>query len=533
MNRTTKDIKYWKEARELVFDGMEQLTNAVISTMWPNGRNVILDNEWGSPTVTNDGVTIAREITLENKFENIGASLVKEASSKTNDAVGDGTTTTCALTLAIAREWMKYMSKGVNPFALSRGMKKAVLHITEELKLFSQPINVTSDITNIATISAQDQEIGSLIGEVMGEIGKDWVITVETGTAYGYHKEIVKWMQFDKGYLHPVFSTDQVRMEAVIANPAIIVTEKKITTIQEILPMLNELMKKEIKNVVIICDDIDYPVLNQLVSNRVNGVANIIPVKAPEFGDRRKEALLDICAVAGATLITENMKFEEAPLTVIGTCEKIIISKYQTIMIGNSPDKVHERTKLLQKQLKAATTPYDKEHLEKRIAKMSGGLAVIKAGAATETEALNKKYKIEDAINATKAAIAEGVVPWGGTALLHIAQQLQNFELDDRDEQKGFDLVIKAIQYPVEKIADNAGYNGARVVRGVKSNPSDFRYGFNALTGRYEDLIKSGVIDPTKVVRVSLENATSAASMFLTTDCVIVDNPQEQDIGNE
>ncbi len=525
-----KQIKYGDDARKKIYAGISKLTKAVISTMWPKGRNVILERSYGTPTVTNDGVTIAKEIELSDKFENIGAALIKEASSKTNDAVGDGTTSTCALAYAIATEWLRYIDAGVNPFALSRGMHKAIDLVNKKLQEHSSKVNSDQDIKNVATISAQDEEIGSLISEVITEVGKDGVITVEEWKSIGLTKVVVKGMQFDQGYASPYFVTDPARMESVVENPYILVTDKKISIIKDILPLLEWAAAQGKRDMIIIAEDVDGEALTTLVLNKLRGVLNVIPVKAPGFGDRKKEILRDICAVTGATLISEEVgiKLENANISMLGAADKVIMSKDKTTIVWGKWDQanIDARAQAIKAQMENTSSSYDREKLQERLARMVGGVAVIKVGAATEMEMKNKKYKIEDALNATRAAVEEWVVSGWGTPLLKIAKQLEQEKYADADEHIGLQIVLSAIQFPVKQIANNAGYKGDRVVEQVKAN-NDFNYWFNAATGEFQDLFVHGIIDPTKVIRVTLENAVSAAAMFLTTDCVIADLPKE------
>lgn len=526
-----KQMRYGDDARKKMMAGITKLAKAVMSTMWPKGRNVILERSYGAPTVTNDGVTIAKEIELTDKFENIGAALVKEASSKTNDAVWDGTTSTVSLAYSMATEGMRYIDAGVNPFALARGMHKAVDAVVAQLKEKSTPVASDQDIKNVATISAQDEQIGWLISEVIAEVSKDGVVTVEEGKSIGLTKSVVKGMQFDQGYASPYFVTDPARMEAVVENPLILVTDKKISVIKDILPILEWAAAQGKRDIIIIADDVDGEALTTLVVNKLRGILNVIPVKAPGFGDRKKELLKDICSLTGATLIAEEVgiKLDNATIGMLWSADKIILSKDKTTIVWGKGDQgaVDARVETIRNQLSNITSTYDKEKLQERLARLVWWVAVIKVWAATEMEMKNKKYKIEDALNATRAAVEEGVIAWGGTPLLKIAILLDNQKLSDNDEQIGMKIVLSAIQFPVKQIADNAGYKWDWVVEQVKGN-SDFNYGFNAATGEFQDLFKQWIIDPTKVVRVTLENAVSAAAMFLTTDCVITDLPKDE-----
>jgi len=527
-----KIVKYWDDSRRAVYAGIKKVADAVKVTMWPKGRNVILERSFGAPVVTNDGVTVAKEIELEDKFENIGAELVKEAANKTNDAAGDGTTTTVVLVDAIAREGLKYVRAGVNPFALNRGLHKAVDAIVEELKKKAKKVETREEIKQVATISAQDEEVGELIAEIMEEIGKDGVVTVEEGKSIGLEKEIVKGMQFDQGYISPYFITDPSRMEAVIEKPYIIITDKKISSIKELLPLLEQIAATGKKDIVIIADDVEGEALATLVLNKLRGVLNVLAVKAPGFGDRKKEILKDIATVTGGQVISEELglKLENATLDMLGQADKVIADKDKTIIVGGkgSEEEIQKRAEMIRTELEKTTSDYDREKLQERLARLVGGVAVIRVGAATEMELKNKKYKIEDALNATRAAIEEGIVPGGGTALLKLQKVLDSLKTEDKDEQIGIEIVKNAVEYPAKQIADNAGYKGDLVVEKVKEN-NDFAYGFNAKTGEYGDLFKMWVIDPAKVVRVALENSVSAAGMLLTTDAVVADKPEKKE----
>lgn len=525
-----KHIHYGDDARKEVFAGIEMVANAVKVTMGPKGRNVILDKGYGWPTITNDGVTVAKDIELENKLHNIGASIVKEAAENTNKEAGDGTTTTTVLTYAMAQEGLRYIRSGVNPFALGRGLHKAVAKLIAELQSETKQLKSKEEINHVATISAQDEEVGALIADVMDEVGQDGVITVEEGKSLGLTKELTKGMQFDQGYASPYFVSDNQRMEAVIEKPAILITDKKISSIKDILKVLEELAASGKKDVVIIADDVEGEALASLVLNKMRGMLNVLAIKAPWFGDRKKEMLADIAAVTGATVITEELglKLDDANISMLGSADKLIASKDKTIIVGGkgSQDVINERANQLRAQISNSTSDYDKEKLAERLARLVGGVAIIKVWAATEMEMKNKKYKIEDALNATRAAVEEGIVVGGWTALVKLAKKLDGFTLDDADEQIGVEIIKNAIVYPVIQIANNAGYKGDRVVEKVKEH-TDFNHGFDAKTGEFTDLFKDGIIDPSKVLRVALENAVSAAAMFLTTDAVIVDAPKK------
>ena len=526
-----KIVKYGDESRREVYTGIKKVADAVKVTMWPKGRNVILERSFGAPTVTNDGVTVAKEIELEDKFENIWAELVKEAANKTNDSAGDGTTTTVVLVDAIVREGLKYVRSWVNPFALGRGLHKAVNAIVAELRNKSKKVEWRDEIKQVATISAQDEEVGELIADIMEEIWKDGVVTVEEGKSIGLEKEVVKGMQFDQWYVSPYFITDPSRMEAVIEKPYIIITDKKISSIKELLPLLEQIATTWKKDIVIIADDIEWEALATLVLNKLRGILNVLAVKAPGFGDRKKEILKDIAAVTGGQVISEELwlKLENATVDMLGKADKVIADKDKTIIVGwkGKQEDIDARVSMIRTELEKTTSDYDREKLQERLARLVGGVAVIRVGAATEMEMKNRKYKIEDALNATRAAIEEGIVPGGGTAYLKLQSVLDNVKVEDEDERIGIEIIKHAIEYPAKQIADNAGYKGDLVVEKVKEN-SEFNYGFNAKTGEYGDLVKMWVIDPAKVERVALENAVSSAAMVLTTDAVVADKPEEK-----
>lgn len=528
----SKQVHFGDDARKNIFEGIKLVADTVKVTLGPKGRNVMIDKGFGGPTVTNDWVTVAKEIELEDKYQNLGASLVKEAAEKTNKLAGDGTSTTTILTYAMAKEGMRYIQAGVNPFALGRWLHKTITKLIEDLKKQSKPIKNKEDIKNIATISAQDEEVGTLISDVFEEVGENGTITVEEGKTLGLDKELKKWMQFDQGYASPYFVSDPQRMEAIVEKPYILVTDKKISSIKDIVNVLEQAAATGKKDFVIIADDIEWEALANLVLNKMRGVLNILAVKAPGFGDRKKEMLRDIAVVTWATVITEELglKLEDATLNMLGKADKVISNKDNTIIVDGKgdTDDIEARANQIKVQIENTTSDYDKEKLAERLAKLVWGVAVIKVGAATETEMKNKKYKIEDALNATRAAIEEGIVAWGGTPLVKLSAILENFALEDADENIAVEIVRKAIQYPLTQIADNAGFKGDRVVEKVKES-KDFNHGFEGRSGEFLDLIKAGIIDPTKVIRVALENSVSTAAMFLTTDAVIVDAPKKDD----
>lgn len=526
----SKTIQYWDDARKDIFQWIEMVANAVKVTMWPKWRNVILEKSYGSPTVTNDWVTVAKEIDLENKTRNIWASMIKEAAEKTNKEAGDWTTTTVVLAHAMAKEWLRYIRSGVNPFALGRWLHKTVARLVEELNKKTKQIKNKEEIKQVATISAQDEEVGNLIAEVFEEIGKDGTITVEEWKSIWLTKEIKTWMQFDQWYTSPYFVSDTQRMEAVIEKPYILVTDKKISSLKDILQILEAIAMSGKKEVVIIADDIEWEALASLVLNKIRWMLNVLAIKAPGFGDRKKEMLKDIAVVTWATLITEELwlKLEDTTIEMLGKADKVISTKDNTIIVNGwwSEAEISARADNIKAQIANTTSDYDKEKLAERLAKLVWWVAVIKVWAATEMEMKNKKYKIEDALNATRAAVEEGIVTWWGSALLQISKCLDWFKLDNEEEQIAVEIVKNAIHYPVIQIANNAGHKWDRIVEKVKES-DDFNYGFDAKSWEFKDLFKAGIIDPAKVLRVALENAVSTAAMFLTTDAVIVDSPKK------
>ena len=526
-----KTLHFGDDARKSIFSGIETVANAVKVTMGPKGRNVILERSYGGPIVTNDGVTVAKEIELEDKSENIGANMIKEAAEKTNKEAWDGTTSTVVLAHAMAKEGLRYVRSGVNPFSLWKGLHKAVEILTHEIHQKAQPVDSPEKIRQVATISAQDEEVGNLISEVFEEIGKDGTITVEEGKSIGLTKEIKTGMQFDQGYSSPYLVTDTQRMEAVVEKPYILVTDKKVSSIKEILWVLESVAATGKKDFVIIAEDVDGEALASLVLNKIRGMLNILTIKAPGFWDRKKEMLRDIAVVTGATLITEELgiKLEDTTIDMLGKAEKVISSKDNTVIVSGkgNPDEIEARANQIKGQLSQTTSDYDREKLAERLAKLVGGVAVIQVGAATEMEMKNKKYKIEDALNATRAAIEEGIVAGGGSVLLQLSKVLDAVKFDDPDEQVAIEIVKNAIQYPVKQIADNAGFKWDRVVEKVKES-DQINFGFDAKEGTFKDLFTSGIIDPAKVLRVALENAVSTAAMFLTTETVIVDLPKSE-----
>ncbi len=527
-----KNIVYWDQARKEVLHWIELVAKAVMVTMWPKWKNVLLEQSFGAPKFTNDWVTVAKEIEVEDKLHNVWVSLVKEAAEKTNKEAWDWTTTTTVLTYAIAKEWLKYIQSWVNPFSLSNWLHKAVKKIVESLKQKAKPINSKEEIKQIAALSAQDEKVWELISEIMEEVGKDWVVTVEEWKTMWLTKEVVTWMQFDSWYWSPYFVTDTQRMEAVIENPYILVTDKKISSIKEILNVLESAAQTWKKDFVIIADDVEWEALANLVLNKIRWILNVVTVKAPWFGDRKKEMLKDIAIVTWATFITDELwyKLEEATVDMLWQADKVISTKDYTTIVGWkwSEEDIENRIQEIKAQIENTTSDYDKEKLHERLARLSGWVAVIKVWAATEMEMKNKKDKIEDALNATRAAIEEWIVPWWWITLVNLVDELNNLSAEDEDEKIWIEIIKNAIVYPVKKIADNAGYKGDWVIEKIREN-KDFNYWFDAKTWEFKNLIEAWIIDPAKVIRVSLENAVSASAMFLTTDAVITEIPKKED----
>ncbi|MFA6485909.1 MAG: chaperonin GroEL [Candidatus Magasanikbacteria bacterium] len=528
-----KQILYSEDARHKLLRGVDTLANAVKTTLGPKGRNVVLDKGYGAPTITKDGVTVAKEIEVEDKFENAGVELVKEVASKTNDDVGDGTTTATVLAQAIAREGVKNVTAGANPVAVKRGLDKCVEAIVKELKeKISKPVT-DDEIANVAAISANDKEIGAKIAEAMKAVGKDGVITVEESQSFGMEIETVQGMRFDKGYVSPYMVTNTERMEAEYSDPYILITDKKVSSIHDILPLLEKIAQSGKKDIVIIAEDVDGEALATFVVNKLRGTFNVLAVKAPGFGDRRKEMLQDIAVLTGGTVITEEVgrKLDSTELTDLGSAHKVIATKeFTTIVKGKGDEKmIKERVAQIKKFIEQSDSDFDKEKLQERLAKLAGGVAMIKVGAATETEMKEVKHRIEDAVGATKAAVEEGVVPGGGVALLRAVKVLDSLTLEP-EEIVAIRIMKRALEEPVRMIAQNAGVDGAVVVnRLYEEHNAHVNLGYNAATGRYEDMVKAGIIDPTKVTRSALQNAASIAGMLLTTECVITDIPKKDD----
>lgn len=511
-------------------NGIDKVANAVKITLGPKGRNVVLDKGFGAPTITNDGVSIAKEIELEDKIENLGAEIVKEVASKANDVAGDGTTTAVVLTQAIATEGLKNVAAGANPLALRRGILKGKDAIVKALKEMSKQIATKEEISQVATISAQDPEIGGMIAEVMQEVGKDGVITVEESKTFGLSKEIVKGLQFDRGYVSQYMITNTEKMEAIFEEPYILITDKKISSLQEILPLLEKIIKMGKKELVIIADDVDGDALATLVVNKLRGIFNTLAIKAPGFGDRKKEMLDDIACVTGGEVVSQEkgMKLENMELDVLGQARRVISTKENTTIVEGKGEKseIDNRISALKKEISTSTSDFDKEKLQERVAKLAGGVGVIKVGAATEVEQKARYHKTEDALHATRAAVEEGVVAGGGVALLRAISALD--KVDALGEEKiGLNILRRALEEPIRQIAENAGVDGAVVADAVKKGAGSF--GFNAETLQYEDLIKAGVVDPTKVVRSALENSVSASAILITTEAVVAELPKKED----
>ncbi|MCD6270785.1 chaperonin GroEL [bacterium] len=531
-----KEIHYSEIARKKLKAGVDKLANAVKVTLGPRGRNVVLDRGFGAPTITNDGVTIAKEIELEDKIENLGAEIVKEVASKTNDVAGDGTTTATVLAQAIISEGLKNVAAGANPLALKRGIEMATKKAVEYLKSISKPVSGKEEIVKVATISAEDSELGNLIAEVIDEIGKDGVVTVEESKKFGLEKEIVKGLQFDRGYVSPYMVTDTEHMKAEVEDPYILITDRKISSLQDILPVLEKVANTGKKDLVIIADEIEGDALATLVVNKLRGVLNCLAVKAPGFGDRKKEMLQDIAVVTGGKVISEEtgMKLESVQLEDLGRARKVVSTKDNTTIIEGKGKKedIEARIQQIRNQIKETESEFDKEKLQERLGKLSGGVAVIKVGAPTEVEQKTRQHKAEDALAATKAAIEEGIVPGGGVALLRASEALEEIKIKEKgdlekDINTGVEILKKAMEAPIRQIAQNAGVDAGIVVAKVKES-KEIGFGFNALTLEFEDLFKRGIIDPTKVVRSALENAASAASTLLTTEAVVSELPEKE-----
>ncbi|HFI0149540.1 TPA: chaperonin GroEL [Streptococcus suis] len=522
----SKDIKFAADARESMVRGVDILANTVKVTLGPKGRNVVLEKAYGSPLITNDGVTIAKEIELEDHFENMGAKLVSEVASKTNDIAGDGTTTATVLTQAIVREGLKNVTAGANPIGIRRGIETAVATAVEALKTQAIPVSGKEAIAQVAAVSSRSEKVGQYISEAMEKVGNDGVITIEESRGMETELDVVEGMQFDRGYLSQYMVTDNEKMVAELENPFILITDKKISNIQDILPLLESILQTN-RPLLIIADDVDGEALPTLVLNKIRGTFNVVAVKAPGFGDRRKAMLEDIAILTGGTVITEDLGLElkDATIEALGQAAKVAVDKDNTTIVegAGNPDAIANRVAVIKSQIEVTTSEFDREKLQERLAKLAGGVAVIKVGAATETELKEMKLRIEDALNATRAAVEEGIVSGGGTALVNVINSVAQLDLNG-DEETGRNIVLRALEEPVRQIAYNAGYEGSVVIDKLKN--SDLGTGFNAATGEWVNMIEAGIIDPVKVTRSALQNAASVASLILTTEAVVANKPE-------
>jgi len=529
-----KQLIFSEEARRRLSRGMETLAMAVATTLGPKGRNVALDKKFGSPTITHDGVTVAKEIELEDPFENMGAQLLKEAATKTNDIAGDGTTTSTVLAHSIVIEGMKNLAAGANPMLLKHGIEAATKVVAGKINEQAIELTTKEEIANVASISAQDRLIGELIAEVMDKVGKDGVITVEESKGLEFETEYVEGMQFDRGYISPYFITDPEHMEASIADPYLLIHDKKISAAQDIVPILEKMVQIGKRDLVIITEDVDGEALATLVLNKLRGMLNVVAVKAPGFGDRRKAMLQDLATLTGAQVISEETgrKLESATIADLGRCEKIVVTKDDTTVIGGKGEAVQIKGRIdqIRMEIDKSTSDYDKEKLQERLAKLSGGVAIIRVGAATETELKEKKHRVEDALSATRAAVEEGIVPGGGVALINAIPALYELKLEGEDEKIGVNIVRKALEMPMRKIAENAGQDGSVILEGVRraqKEKGNLRIGYDVIKEEFVDMVDAGVIDPAKVTRGALENAASIAAMILTTEALITDLPEK------
>ncbi|MGD1858738.1 MAG: chaperonin GroEL [Leptolyngbyaceae cyanobacterium] len=527
-----KRIIYNEDARRALEKGMDMLAEAVGVTLGPKGRNVVLEKKFGAPQIINDGVTIAKEIELEDNVENTGVSLIRQAASKTNDAAGDGTTTATVLAHAMVKEGLRNVAAGANAISLKRGIDKATAYLVDEIANQARPVEDSSAISQVGTISAgNDEEVGSMIAEAMDKVGREGVISLEEGKSMTTELEVTEGMRFDKGYISPYFATDTERMEAVLDEPYVLLTDKKITLIQDLVPILEQVARAG-KPLMIIAEDIEKEALATLVVNRLRGVLNVAAVKAPGFGDRRKAMLEDMAVLTGGQVISEDtgLKLESAKIDMLGQSRRITITKDNTTLVAEGNEAaVKARCEQIRRQIEETESSYDKEKLQERLAKLSGGVAVIKVGAATETEMKDRKLRLEDAINATKAAVEEGIVPGGGTTLAHMAPSLETWAGSNLagEELIGAQIVTRALTAPLKRIAENAGQNGAVIAERVKEK--DFNVGYNAADGEFVDMLDAGIVDPAKVTRSALQNAASIAGMVLTTECIVVDKPEPKE----
>jgi chaperonin GroEL len=530
-----KQLLFSEEARRALKAGIDVVVQSVATTLGPKGRNVALDRKFGSPTITHDGVTVAKEIELEDPFENMGAQLLKEAATKTNDIAGDGTTTSTVLAHAIVTEGLKNLAAGANPMLLKRGIEAAAKAVSDEIVAQAIDITTKEEIANVASISAQDREIGELIAEVMDKVGKDGVITVEESRGLEFETEYVEGMQFDRGYISPYFVTDTEHMQAEIEDTYVLVHDKKISAASDIVPLLEKLVQVGKRELLIIAEDIDGEALATLVLNKLRGMLNVLAVKAPGFGDRRKAMLQDIAILTGATVISEETgrKLDTVTIEDLGKAEKVVSDKDNTTIVGGAGDTsgIKGRIEQIRVEIENTTSDYDREKLQERLAKLSGGVAIIRVGAATETELKEKKHRVEDALSATRAAVEEGIVPGGGVALVNAIKALEGLKMDSSDAQIGVKIVHNALEVPMRKIAENAGQDGSVIVENVRQKQAkegNKKFGYNVLTEEYTDMVEGGVIDPAKVTRGALENAASIAAMILTTEALITDIPEKE-----
>jgi len=529
-----KELKYSEDARTKILSGVNALANAVKVTLGPKGRNVIIQKSFGAPHITKDGVTVAKEIELENNFENMGAQMVKEVAQKTNDDAGDGTTTATVLAQAIYREGVKFVAAGHNPMDLKRGIDLATEKVVEKLKSMSKPVKTNGEIAQVGTISANnDEEIGKLIAEAMDKVGKNGVITIEESKTAETILDVVEGMQFDRGYLSPYFVNNPEKMEVAFDSPNILITDKKISNMKELLPILEKSLQQS-KPLLIVAEDVDGEALTTLVVNKLRGTLNVAAVKAPGFGDRRKEMLKDLATLTGGQVISEElgMSLETADLSMLGSAKRVTIDKENTTVVDGAGKKadVEARVGAIKKQIEETTSDYDKEKLQERLAKLAGGVAVIHVGAPTESEMKEKKDRVEDALNATRAAVEEGIVVGGGAALIHAGVVLENLKAANEEQNSGIRIVRRALEEPIRQIAHNAGIEGSVVVNDIRAK-KDESWGYNARDGKHEDLVKAGIIDPTKVTRSALQNAASVAGLMLTTETMIADLPKEDNAG--
>jgi chaperonin GroEL len=525
-----KEIYYGKEARDGLERGIDKLANAVKVTLGPKGRNVVLDKTYGAPTITNDGVTIAQEIELEDRFENMGAQLVREVATKTNDVAGDGTTTATVLAQAIIKEGLKNLAAGANPIVLNKGLKKASQTVVDYIKNSSRDVEDKTAIEQVGTISSADHEIGKFIADAMEKVGNDGVITVEESKTTGTYLDVVEGMQFDKGYLSPYMATDNEKMVAELEEALILITDKKISNIQEILPLLEEIVQSS-KPLLIIADEVEGEALTTLILNKLRGTFNVVAVKAPGYGDRRKAMLEDIAILTGGKVISSDLSMElkDATIDMLGSAKKIKVDKDSTVIVEGKGDKkeLEERVESIKKQVEATDSEYDKEKLQERVAKLSGGVAVINVGAATETEMKEKKFRIEDALSATRAAVEEGIVAGGGTVLINAIKEVVKLKEElEGDERTGAQIIEKALEAPLRQIVENAGVDGSVVAEKIKTSHEN--YGYDAYEDKYVDMFEAGIVEPTKVTRSALENAVSVAGMILTTEAAVADIPEEK-----